>query len=285
MSEVIEPIKETQNKIEGVLRRANVDLPKLESQILLAHVLKIKTHDLYVREDDRLTTGEYDQLKEMVLLKKAGMPTAYLTGSKEFFGRELFVNSNTLIPRPETEELVELVLKRHSAAGVVLDLGCGSGCIGLTLALEMSISKIVLSDVSRLALQVSQLNYERLLKNSSVDTSLVQSDLFDSSEIKREPFDLVVSNPPYIPPEEMEHLMPAVRKYEPEIALKIPDPDFPKRLIGGAFLHLKKGGWLYLENHFSQIRVLIGIMREAGFRNISVQKDLSGKDRFVYGRK
>ena len=281
----METPKEAQNKIEEELRRANVDLAKLESQILLAHVLKIKTHDLCVREDVRLTTEEYDQLKEMVLLKKAGMPTAYLTGSKEFFGRSFFVNSNTLIPRPETEELVELVLKRHSSAGAVLDLGCGSGCIGLTLALEMSISKIVLSDVSGLALKVSRRNHERLLKNSSVDIPLVRSDLFDSSEMKREPFDLVVSNPPYIPPEEMGDLMPAVRKYEPEIALKVPDPDFPKRLIGGALLHLKKGGWLYLENHFLQVRRLAGIMREAGFRNISVQKDLSGKARFVYGRK
>ena len=278
-------LKAIQKKIEFDLRKSNIDLPKLESQIFLTHVLKIKAHELYIQEDYRLTQKERHAIKRMVQLRKKNMPTAYITGSKEFFGRDFFVNTDTLIPRPETEELVELILDQNNQAQKVLDLGCGSGCIGITLHSEMSIKNLIFSDVSESALIVARKNAKRLLNISSTRYSFVCSNLLNSDDLKNQSFDLIVSNPPYILPEEMNVLMPEVRKYEPSLALEVPCLDFFDKLLKETFLHLASNGWLYLEVHPAKIFSLAHLMQEIGFQDISIQKDLSKKNRFIYGKK
>ncbi len=284
-------IKKVQEQIENDLRKSEVNLPKLESLIFISHVLKVETHELYIRENYKISKKEYTQIKKMVQLKKNGMPTAYITNSKEFFGRNFFVNLNTLIPRPETEELIELILNRHKLINTLLDLGSGSGCIGITLALEIPIKKIFFSEINSDALSISQKNAKLLfnelnhLVNSSIQSVFICSNLFDSSNFKNQKFDFIVSNPPYVEPEEMSSLIPEVGEYEPIIALKVPYPNFCEVLLQKSFKKLTKGGWLYLENNPKQIPHLAQIMQNIGFQKISIHKDLSKKNRFVCGRK
>ncbi len=278
-------LKEVQRKIELDLRKSNIDLPKLESHIFLSHALKIKHRKFYTQEDYRITRREYHAIKKMVRLRKKNMPTAYITGSKEFFGRNFFVSKDTLIPRPETEELIELVLERKPQAKKVLDLGCGSGCIGITLLLEISIKNLIFSDVSKGALNVARKNAEQLLKASSINYSFVCSNLFGADELQRQLFDLIVSNPPYILPEEVNELMPEVREYEPSVALEVPCLNFFDKLLRGTYSHLAFNGWLYLEANPAKISSLAHLMEEIGFQDVSIQKDLSKKNRFIYGRK
>ena len=193
-------------------------------------------------------------------------------------GLPFYVDENVLIPRQDTECLVEEVL-RVSDGQDVLDLCTGSGCIGVSLSVLGGCHSVTASDISEKALRVA----ERNARANEAEISLIQSDLFASIEGT---FDIVVSNPPYIPVGEMEGLMPEVREHEPELALAAAEDGllFYNSIIKEIRRFLREGGWLFFEIGSGQGEAVSGRMRQAGFSGVEIKKDLAGLDRIVCGR-
>lgn len=192
--------------------------PRLDAELLLAQVLGLSRVQLYLDLDRPLTGRERAAFKELVLRRRRAEPMAYILGRREFYGRDFLVTPAVLVPRPDTETLVEAALPHldEGQARTGLDVGCGSGAVGLTLALERQSLRVDLCDASADALALAKQNAERL--GCLPRVSFFQGDLFDAVS-GRDPYDLVVSNPPYIPHEELEGLPRDVRDHEPRIAL------------------------------------------------------------------
>ncbi len=206
------------------------------------------------------------------------IPVSQITRERDFYGYRFFVNEHVLTPRQETEELVEHVLK--SCRGKrVLDLCTGSGCIILTLALEGDLEEAVGVDISREALLVAEANKKRLQAN----VTFYESDLYEAVKGK---YDIIVSNPPYIPTEDIKELMPEVRLHEPMLALDGKEDGlwFYRQIIDGAKEHLTDHGELFFEIGYNQGRAVSDLLSAAGFANVTVFKDLSGLERIVYAR-
>ncbi|MFW5878810.1 MAG: peptide chain release factor N(5)-glutamine methyltransferase [Myxococcota bacterium] len=209
----------------GRFKRAGIDTPRLDAEVLLAHVLGCDRLRLYVEHDRPLNPDERARYRDLVRRRTAGEPAAYLIGEKEFYGRSFKVDRRVLIPRPETEHLVDAALEalRDEPAAstgepMALDLGTGSGCIGITLAAELPGLRMVMVDLSQDACELAAENAERLGVAERV--RILQGDLF--SPVEREgagPFSLIVSNPPYIASDEVAGLMRDVRDHEPSGAL------------------------------------------------------------------
>ena len=271
-------------KAETFLREKNIDKPRLEAQILFSHVLKMPRVNLYTSDQMPLEENEVTKLRELLVEKGKGRPTAYIIQNKEFFSLDFRVTEEVLIPRPETEELVEWVIENHREAPKVIDLCSGSGCIGVALASRISISELVFVDISEGALQISKENLQAHQAENSNKFRFIQSDLlnaFDESD-----FDLIVSNPPYIPRVEYEQLDVSVKNFEPRLALLVEEPvALFERLALQACKALKSGGYLYLETNPSLLNLTGKSLEKAGFINIETKHDLSGKERFVRGLK
>lgn len=210
--------------------------------------------------------------------RRRGEPLAYLVGEREFYSRRFVVNPGVLVPRPETEVLVRLAVQR--AAGLpapgVLDLGTGSGCIGITLALEMTGAAVVASDISGAALEVARAN----AKNLGARVAFVQGDWYAAVQGR---FDLIVANPPYVAPAD-PHL--AELKYEPAQALAAPDQGLAclRRIVAGAPPYLNAGGWLLVEHGYDQAAAVREMFAAAGFDTISTTRDDAGIERVTSGR-
>jgi len=210
-------------------------------------------------------------------------PLQYVLGLTYFYGLSIHCNSATLIPRPETEELVDWVLKDHSHEALkIIDLGTGSGCIPLAIKSCRPGWTVFGLDVSREALCIAKANAKRLgLKVDFEEFDL----LTDVSWFKSEGFfDIIVSNPPYIPEHEIHLMKDNVVNYEPHVALFVPSHDpllFYKRIVAFSTLYLKQDGWLYLEIHEGFSQETMQLLKETGFSNIKLRKDLQGKPRMV----
>jgi len=273
-------------RARDLLYSKGIENPLNEIAILL-HYISGQNKIIFLRNDPAFLESDQIQLfREYIDKKSLGMPTAYIIKSKEFFNRNFFVDSSVLIPRPETEELIEWILLNKNAHGAVCDLCTGSGCIGITIAAEQKLELLTLIDISQDALDVAKKNYDHICKNkSSIITKFIQSDLFQKvpAEIA---YDLIVSNPPYVLPREFETLAPSVLEYEPEIALVVRDyKTFYEQLLDGAYTYLKSNGMLYLETNPVFIDEVERMMEYLQFTDIRKQKDLSGKTRFICGRK
>ncbi|MDH4263854.1 MAG: peptide chain release factor N(5)-glutamine methyltransferase [Spirochaetia bacterium] len=269
-----------------------IENPRLEAELLLAHILKITRSRLIIHSDQVISASALQEYEQLVTKKLTGIPTAYLLGNAEFFGRKFYVNKDVLIPRPETEELVEWILSTTAHADTtaysILDLCAGSGCIGITLACEIKPAFVCLCDLSDAALKIAQQNLSLLsqLKHDqpSFHIEIIKSNLFN--EIQKSSFNLIVSNPPYVTFNEYENLDRNVKNFEPREALLVLQPDeFNTRLVRGAYDHLCSSGWLYLETSPTLINSLYEIFKTAGFSYIETKKDLSGKERFIRGQK
>jgi len=255
------------------LRTAGIESANLESQVLAAHTCGMSRSEL-------LAHPEWDVPHEAeVLLQRrlSGEPLAYILGHREFYGREFRVSSCVLIPRPETETLVDACLNsaQKSSARDVLDLGAGSGCIGVTLKLEAPRLKVVLADVSRDALEVARENALTL----EADVELVESDGFESLFGRR--FDLIVTNPPYVA--ESDALPAEVRDYEPPLALFAGNAglDFYRRLATEAKDHLTEGGKLFAEVGDRQAEEAAALFESQKWILKAVHRDLLGFDRVL----
>lgn len=279
--------------IQSILSLAvkSSNLTSLEAELLLGHVLGVSRSYLRAWHEKSLTEQQKQAFESLVSRRCVGEPLAYLVGTKEFWSLPLVVSKSVLIPRPETECLVELVLNNTGCRdrtslppeGIrVLDLGTGSGAIALALAIERPQWKIIGIDRSNAALEIAVLN----AKNNRIgNVQFMQSDWFSCFEADKTRFDIIVGNPPYIHPND-NHLEGDIR-YEPKEALiSLPDglQDL-KKIILEAPEYLVSKGWLFLEHGFDQAVFVRNSMDVVGFRDVQTYKDLAGLDRTTIGRK
>jgi release factor glutamine methyltransferase len=268
--------------------------PRLDAELLLARALGVARTEL-LREPDRvLAEGEAAAFEGLLARRLAREPVAYILGHRAFRTIDLEVTRDVLIPRPDTETLVDVALEELRAlplAGpdpedepLAIDIGTGSGCIALALAAEDAFVRVVATDVDPGALAVARGNAARLGLARRVE--FVLSDLFH--DVGERPFDLVVSNPPYIPADEYVALEPNVRDYEPRLALYggVDGLDVYRRLVPGAALLLRPGGLLAVEVGAGQAEAVAGIMQAAGaFAPPQTRDDLGGVPRVVYAHR
>ncbi len=257
---------------QKLLEDANIAVPRLTAEVLLAHAIGCDRSWLYAHSDEELKELWWIHYGRYLHQRIQGTPTQYITGRQEFYGREFRVTSDVLIPRPETEHLIEAALPH--AHGRVLDIGTGSGAIAVTLALE-SHARVFATDISFEALRIARANATRL--GAAVD--FVQSDL--ASAIAG-PFDLIVSNPPYVPLG--DSLAPEVRDHEPHVALFAGEDglEIYRRLIPEAAGLLKPGGRLAMELGYRSLEAVESMMR--GWHDIQVIPDLAGIPRVILAR-
>lgn len=255
---------------------------RIEVECLLRHVLKVDRARLIAHPEliaDALASSGYRDLLERRL---AGEPIAYLLGEREFFGRPFDVTPAVLIPRPETELLVELALSRMPREGSfeVLDVGTGSGCVAVTLAAERTAARVTAVDISAAALEIARANARALTADN---VELMQGDCYAALDGRR--FGLVVSNPPYVAAGD-PHLREGDLRHEPEIALVAGADGLAllRRLVAGAPRHLLEGGWLLLEHGFDQAQRVRDLLRDQGFEDLFSARDLAGIERVSGGR-
>ncbi len=267
------------NDIKNALQATlNKGLDRLDAQMLLLHALGQSTHNrawLMSHDADELTPAQQQTFESFILRRLAREPTAYIVGSKEFFGLQLAVNSDVLVPRPDTECLVEWALEVMPAtpSPAVLDLGTGSGAIGLAIKYARSNSDVTLVDASQASLDVACANAASL----GLAVYGLQSDWFQIlSSCER--FDLIVSNPPYIADGDA-HL--ALLTHEPLMALTSGTDGLEaiRRIVQGAPRHLKRGGWLLLEHGYDQAAAVRELLLAQGFVQVSSRLDLNGIER------
>ena len=260
--------------------KKGVDAPRLTGELLLAHALRCDRIRLYLDFDKPLGDAELAAFRELVKRRAEGEPTAYLVGKREFYGRPFRVTPDVLVPRPETELVVEAALAALPDGGAALDLCTGSGAIGVTLALEKQGARVVATDLSRPALAVARENAAAL----GATLELVEGDLFAPLEPGRR-FDVIVSNPPYVPTGELGGLSREVRR-EPSMALDGGGDGLAllRRIVAEAPRWLAPGGTLLLEMHESHAEPLARLCREAGFATAEARKDLAGLWRYVVAR-
>ena len=298
---------------EGIqqLTSAHVPSASLAAELLLLHVLARDRTFLYAYPEAELTLVQERAYLHLLTRRAAGQPTQYLTRRQEFWGLELRIEPGVFIPRPETEHVVEVALEivreriaEHEAR--IVDVGAGTGCIALALASELPHAEILATDISDDALTLARANAEALGLAGRV--RFVQSDLLDAflshhgspaADFDTRSFDLVVSNPPYVSPDEAHRLPPEVREHEPAAALFSPDAglDITRRLISQAAVLLSRpgkggpirrslyeGGWIVLElgyNMSGRVRALLG----EGWTHIEVTNDLRGIPRVLSAQK
>ncbi len=273
---------------QKILDEAGIAEPKLTAEVLLMHAV---SHDravdrawLYAHSNDELTERWWIHYGRYLHERTQGKPTQYITGHQEFYGRDFHVTPDVLIPRPETEHLIEAALAIAGAArdaGAplrILDIGTGSGAIAVTLALETK-ARVASTDILLPAIKIAQENARRL----TADVALVACDL--GAAFRGDAFDLVVSNPPYVPARDRAAIQREVRDFEPPIALYGGDDglDVYRRLIPEAGRLLKPGGRLLMELGYAQAAPVRGML--SGWDAVEIRSDLAGLPRVALARK
>lgn len=264
-------------------RKRGVDSPRLTMELLLAHVLKLTRFDLYMQFERPLAESELAQLREMVKRRAVREPLQYILGEAHFYKRVFEVTPAVLIPRPETELLVEEALRRGGSLRC-LDVGTGSGCIGITIALERPETEVVAIDSSEAALEVARRNAERL---GARNITFQQVDFFDDEKMPLlGSFDLVISNPPYIPVAELPALEPEVRDHEPRLALtdEADGLRFFRRFIELSPRLLREDSSLFLEIGYGQGKMIGEMFRRARFE-VDILTDLDRVERILWAQK
>ena len=268
--------------------RSSVESPRLCAEILLSHALNCERIELYTRHEAVPDSGALDRFRGLVKQAADGKPIAYLTGSKEFFSLAFEVSPDVLIPRPETELLVERIVHMVRRGGMklesILDLGTGSGCIAIALARNLPDVKIFASDVSEAALALAQKNAERL--------GVAQRIEFRAGDLLEPwtdagPFDAIASNPPYIAEHEAESLPRNVRDFEPRSALfaGADGLDVIRRLVDDSHTQIADGGHLLFEVAYNQAPSVRNLLDETRWRDIVTYRDGAQHERVVHARK
>jgi release factor glutamine methyltransferase len=277
--------------IESLLRWAvedfrarGIENPRLDAELLLGHATGATRIQLIVDARRPLEDGELGRMRELVKRRRAHEPIAYILGVREFYGRPFRVDPRVLVPRPDTETLVEVALARTRPVSMSLravDVCTGSGCVAVTIARERPTASVYATDLSADALAVARDNAQRL---GAYNVALRQGDLFAAVEPGRR-FDLVTSNPPYVPSVEMASLMPDVRDFEPRLALD-GGPDgltVLRRVIAEAPAHLVPGGVLAVEVGAGEAPAVVELFGAAGLEQIEVARDYGRIERVVSG--
>ncbi len=267
---------------------AEIPEAELNARLLLEWCCGTDRNALLVHGSRAVSVEECDRYRQAVAQRSRRIPLQYITGEQEFMGLTFLVNENVLIPRQDTEILVEEVLRNLHDGMHILDLCTGSGCILLSLLHYSNASTGIGTDCSEPALQVARQNAARILGECTPEEKeravFAQGDLFEALD-GEEKFDIIVSNPPYIRTNVIKTLMPEVRDYEPLQALDGREDGlfFYRRIIGQAGAHLQGGGMLFLEIGYDQGEDVSRLLREAGYRQVEIFKDYAGNDRVVQG--
>ncbi len=251
--------------------------------ILAETFLGLTRLDLSLNRDEDISSEAKLKLDDAIVRLRAEEPVQYITGTTEFYGRTFKVTPDTLIPRPETEELVDWVVTSHDTLENALDVGTGSGCIAITLAKQYPKAIIAAMDISEKTLDVAKENARSLM----VSVNFMAQDILDLGSLD-ENYDLIVSNPPYVREQEREFMKKNVLGFEPGHALFVPDKDpliFYSRIARLAKTGLRAGGWLYFEINEYLDKEMYSLMQDSGFQNIVLKKDFRGKQRFIRGQK
>lgn len=265
----------------GYLQEKGVDGARLDAELLLAEVLQLDRVGLYLNYDRPLEAGELAAYRQLVGRRARREPVAYILERSEFWSLPFEVCPGVLIPRPDTEVLVEEALARAAGDSRILDVGTGSGAIAVALAHELSDARLLAIDLSEAALAVAQKN----ARSNGVGERIVFQPA-DLHQLPVGPFELIVANPPYIPQPEMAALQPEVRDYEPQLALAGGDDglDCYRALAAQASGCLSHGGWLLLEVGIGQAEAVQQLLSQAGLEEIFCRNDYAGVSRVVGGR-
>lgn len=271
-------LRTAQSRLGDTLGQTSRDA-RLECRQLAAAALGVAPVWLLSHDRDVLSDAQSAALDHYFKRRLRGEPVAYILGTREFYGRPYRVNPATLIPRPETEHLVEAALARGPAGARVLDIGTGSGCIAITLKLERPDWQITAVDLSKEALAVARDNGARL----SAEVTWQVSDLLNA--LSGETYDLVVSNPPYVRSDD-PHLERGDLRFEPRSALVAGADglDTLRDIVHQAPKHLRQGGWLLLEHGYDQGKNVPALLQAAGFNDVFLARDLAGQARVSGGR-
>ena len=269
-------------RVEDLLRDARARLPEGEAELLLGHVLERGRGWLFAHGDAQVDDASAAAFEALIARRQRGEPVAYLTGRRGFWTLDLRVTPATLIPRAETERLVELALERlPRGACHVADLGTGSGAIALAIARERGDARVVATDASVDALEVARAN---AADHAIANVEFRHGDWFEP--LAGERFDLVASNPPYIA-EGDPHLAQGDLPHEPPAALASGRDglDAIRSIVRDAPAHVRPGGWLLLEHGFDQGETMRGLLVKAGFVDVATERDLEARERVSLGRR
>lgn len=262
--------------VATVLKQSRLD--SLETRILLSHALGLSRAQLITRSERTLTAVEAQRLSVLFQRRTSGEPIAYLVGEREFYGLSFHVTPDVLIPRPETELLVELAAGRLPKNGALLDMGTGSGAIAVALAHKRTDAAVTALDVSRAALDIARRNAAR----HGTPVTFLQSDWYSVLGDRR--FDIIVANPPYIA-EGDPHLSEGDLRFEPADALTDHADGLAalRTIIAGASRHLAPGGWLLMEHGYDQAAAVRDLLAAQGLREARSWRDLAGIERVSGG--
>lgn len=254
----------------------------------ISHVCKLKRYEYLNLKDTEIPADQYESLLKILKEIKTGVPLQYVIGETEFYGLNFKVNPSVLIPRPETEELVEWILSdtrksKISLEGLkIIDIGTGSGCIPISLKFHLPEAQVYALDVSPAALDVSKQNAAL----NATKIHFIQDDIVNpiNRELREEKFGIIVSNPPYVTEAEKQQMLPNVLDYEPHLALFVPNEDpliFYKAVADFTIKHSDTNVSLYLEINENLGEETVQLLKQMGFKNIELRQDLSGKDRMI----
>ena len=267
------------------------DTPTLDARIIAQNILNIELNSFILHFKDIVNPSDAQTITDMAVRRAYGEPVAYLVGHRGFYEDDFKVNKYTLIPRADTETLVELAVELGknlpSSPITILDLCCGTGCIGISTAKALKKQnknvELTLTDLSLEALDVCKENARNILGNIGVECRFECGDLFES--VACDEFDMILTNPPYIATEVIGTLEEQVR-HEPFLALDGGEDglDLIKEITSQAPEHLKSGGYLLMEIGYDQGSAVKALFKKAGFEEVEVKKDLGGRDRVVKGR-
>jgi len=286
-------IRDALRKGTDIIKSAGIETPTLEAGVILCHVLGCDKIYIYTHGDAELHPSQEKKYFELLEKRTSGVPVQHITGCQEFMSLPFKVNEHVLIPRQDTEILVEAVMdwvknqKRQIRDEIkIMDIGTGSGCIAVSLAYYIENSVITAIDISEMALKTAKLNAEA--NNVADRITFVHSNLFKDipNEHPDRMYDIIVSNPPYIPTEDIKHLQKEVRCFDPIAALDGGQDglEFYRAIIDGVNDFLKPGGLLALEVGFGQADDVAALMN-GKFEDIRKKKDLSGTERVVLGHR
>jgi len=278
-------VREILNEVTRDFEAAGMETVRLDAEVLLAFCLNCDRLEFLKNPDMQISKSQLAVFNKLVSRRLKWEPVAYITGRKEFWSFTLEVNKGVLIPRPDTEIILEeaLAVGKNIIAPRIADIGTGSGAIALALAKELPEPKITATDISPAALKIAKKNARNLKLGKNIE--FLKGDLF--APVKGF-FDIIVSNPPYISAAEYEELPRGVKDFEPKIALLAGQTgvEFYEKLIYQSKNHLKKDGWLLMEIGAPQAEKIRDIMQEcAFFEDIDVRRDYAGHDRVIKGRK
>jgi release factor glutamine methyltransferase len=275
-------VKELLEWTSNYFREKNINEARLEAEIMLARALGKDRVYLYANYDAPVNQDERSVFREFIKRRVRKEPLAYITGTREFMSLEFKVNPAVLIPRPESEILVEKAIDLFKDQPcTICDIGTGSGALAISLAHYLPLARVFATDISRQALDTARDNAASL----QVEVEFLEGDLLSPFLDKENCFDLIVANLPYIPLEEYHALDPGVKNYEPQIALLAPGDglDIYRRLLPQAYTVLKEGAYLFIEIGWQQGEKAIQMMNN--FAEVQIIKDLAGFDRVVMARK